>query len=111
VPYVIAQADCINCGKCRRECPTDTIRFFGQAEGKHRIDPNACIDCDLCARVCPMDCITREPTPLIDVELLTSARDHARSFFASRRSFAESIRAYALDVIANVSAGAEYSDG
>jgi NAD-dependent dihydropyrimidine dehydrogenase PreA subunit len=102
VPYVIAQADCINCGKCRRECPTETIRFFGQAEGKHWIDPMACIDCDLCARVCPMDCIDREPVPVVDVELITAARDQARSFFASRRTLAHSLGDYAEQVLARV---------
>src|SRR6476646_8449613 len=102
--YVIAQSACINCGRCRHECPTDTIRFFAQAEDKHWIDPVRCIDCDLCLRVCPTDCISREATPVIQSELLTAARDDARVFFATRRSIARSLAAYASGVIASVGA-------
>src|SRR2546421_4660860 len=102
MPYVIAQADCINCGKCRRECPTDTIHLFGQSEGKHWIEPARCIDCDLCARVCPMDCIARLPVPAADIELISDARGQARHFFASRRAFARSLERYARQVLAQV---------
>lgn len=105
MPYLIAQPDCINCGKCRRECPTDTIRFFGQAEGKHWIDPAGCIDCDLCARVCPMDCITRQATPVVDVHLITEAREQARAFFRDRRSSAQNLGDYADTVLDELSVG------
>ena len=48
--YVITD-DCIACGACEPECPTDAI-----SEGDiYIIDPDACIDCAACADVCPTD--------------------------------------------------------
>lgn len=41
--------DCIACGVCEAECPTEAI-----AEGDiYVIDPDVCIDCGDCADVCP----------------------------------------------------------
>lgn len=43
--------DCIACGACQPECPTDAI-----SEGDiYVIDPDKCIDCGACANVCPVD--------------------------------------------------------
>jgi ferredoxin len=43
--------DCIACGACQPECPTDAI-----SEGDiYSIDPEKCIDCGACAGVCPVD--------------------------------------------------------
>jgi len=43
--------DCIACGACQAECPTDAI-----SEGDiYSIDPEKCIDCGACAGVCPVD--------------------------------------------------------
>lgn len=43
--------DCIACGACQPECPTDAI-----AEGDiYVIDAEKCIDCGACADVCPVD--------------------------------------------------------
>lgn len=48
--YVITD-DCIACGNCIDECPTDAI-----SEGDiYIIDPDLCIDCGNCADVCPTD--------------------------------------------------------
>ncbi len=48
--YVITE-DCIACGACVPECPTDAI-----SEGDiYIIDPDACIDCGACNDVCPTD--------------------------------------------------------
>ena len=48
--YVITE-DCIACGACVAECPTDAI-----SEGDiYIIDPDACIDCGACNDVCPTD--------------------------------------------------------
>ncbi|MGF7184030.1 ferredoxin [Desulfitispora alkaliphila] len=53
--YIIND-DCINCGACPPECPTDAITEEGD---KHHIDPDKCIDCGNCAEVCP----TEAPNP------------------------------------------------
>lgn len=45
------QDDCIACGACIAECPTDCI-----SEGDiYVIDEDECIDCGACADVCPTD--------------------------------------------------------
>lgn len=44
--------DCINCGACEPECPTDAITA---GDTKYVIDPDTCIDCGACAAVCPVD--------------------------------------------------------
>ena len=43
--------DCIACGACQPECPTDAI----SAGDIYVIDPEKCIDCGACANVCPTD--------------------------------------------------------
>lgn len=103
--YVVEQAVCINCGKCRRECPTDTILYFAEASGKHRIDPEGCIDCDLCARVCPVDCITRDDAHLVDRDLVDEARARARIYFSEERSYRRGLEAYAAAVVTNLGPG------
>jgi len=49
--YVIND-DCIACGACETECPTEAI---SAGDGTYIIDPDACIDCGACAEVCPVD--------------------------------------------------------
>jgi len=45
--------DCIACGSCLSECPTDAI-----SEGDiYVIDAAACTDCAACVAVCPSDAI------------------------------------------------------
>ncbi|HQD39630.1 MAG: 4Fe-4S binding protein [Firmicutes bacterium] len=48
--------DCISCGACEPECPTEAI---SEGEDKYVIDPEKCIDCGACADVCP----TGAPNP------------------------------------------------
>ncbi|HLR21504.1 MAG TPA: 4Fe-4S binding protein [Tissierellaceae bacterium] len=43
--------NCIACGVCEPECPTEAI-----SEGDiYEIDSDECIDCGACAEVCPTD--------------------------------------------------------
>ncbi len=49
--YVITD-DCISCGACEPECPTEAIT---QGDTKYEIDPDKCSDCGTCASVCPVD--------------------------------------------------------
>ena len=44
--------DCISCGACESECPTNAI---SAGDTKYVIDPELCIDCGACASVCPVD--------------------------------------------------------
>lgn len=47
-------SDCVACGSCIAECPTEAI-----AEGDiYTIDAEACIDCGACVDVCPADAIS-----------------------------------------------------
>jgi ferredoxin len=51
--------ECINCGACEPECPTNSI---SEGEEYYVIDPATCIECKghydspKCAEVCPVDC-------------------------------------------------------
>ncbi len=54
--------DCIACGACLTECPTESI-----SEGDiYIIDPDTCVECEghfdepQCVSVCPVDCIVKE---------------------------------------------------
>lgn len=44
--------ECIACGACESDCPTDAISESG---GKYAIDPEKCIDCGTCQGTCPVD--------------------------------------------------------
>ncbi|MBN1551930.1 4Fe-4S binding protein [bacterium] len=48
-PYFITR-DCIACGSCVPECPTNAITESSIFE----IDPGLCIACAKCAKVCPV---------------------------------------------------------
>jgi ferredoxin len=51
--YVINN-ECIACGACESECPTDAI-----SEGEiFEIDPEKCIECGACADICPVSAIS-----------------------------------------------------
>lgn len=43
--------DCIECGKCEKECPKDAIY---QSCGQFVIIKRKCIECGRCAKVCPV---------------------------------------------------------
>lgn len=44
--------ECISCGVCESECPTNAI---SEGDGKFVIDASLCTDCGACADVCPTD--------------------------------------------------------
>ena len=52
--------ECISCGACEPECPTEAIY---EGDEIYEIDPNKCVECEgyfdesQCVEVCPVDCI------------------------------------------------------
>ena len=51
--YVITD-DCIKCGTCVDECPSEAI------DTKYVINPDLCVDCGTCADACPSEAIQPE---------------------------------------------------
>ena len=47
-------SECISCGACVSECPTDAI---SEGESQYEIS-DACIDCGACVSSCPVDAIS-----------------------------------------------------
>ena len=54
--------ECISCGACPPECPTDSIT---EGDVIYIIDPNTCVECvghfdePQCVSVCPVECIEK----------------------------------------------------
>jgi formate hydrogenlyase subunit 6/NADH:ubiquinone oxidoreductase subunit I len=78
-------AGCINCGWCRRVCPTETIKYFSTGHRTHVVDPDGCIDCGICTPVCPVDVIYPVPEYVVSAADLASAKQRAKSFAANQR--------------------------
>lgn len=49
--------ECINCGACEGECPSEAIK---EADGKRVIAADDCVSCGSCASVCPVGAISEE---------------------------------------------------
>jgi formate hydrogenlyase subunit 6/NADH:ubiquinone oxidoreductase subunit I len=94
---------CINCGLCRRNCPTDCISYFRTGHRTHVIDAEGCIDCDICAQLCPVDCITIDRSYVPDPVKLESAKEIARQWARKRRQDVLAARAAAQAVLARLS--------
>lgn len=82
--YVIDKALCINCGYCRRVCPTETIHYFDTDDFMHTIYAEECIDCNACVPVCPVDCISYDETSVLAGEALEQALAKAREWARKR---------------------------
>ncbi len=76
---------CINCGWCRRVCPTETIKYFSTGHRTHIVEPDGCIDCGICVPVCPVNCISAVPEYDVAPEKLAAAKEKAKSFAAKQR--------------------------
>jgi len=48
-------SDCISCGACIGECPSDAI---SAGDSQYEINADVCIDCGVCAGSCPVDAIS-----------------------------------------------------
>ncbi|MHB8174341.1 MAG: indolepyruvate ferredoxin oxidoreductase subunit alpha [Nitrospirota bacterium] len=55
--FVILQDQCIACGACREECPSDAIEPSGAA---FRIITDKCIECASCMENCPSGAIVED---------------------------------------------------
>ena len=97
--YRIDLERCINCGLCRRACPTDTIRYFATGRRTHVIDPAGCINCDLCAQACPVDCIALAPHYVHDPVELAAAKAKARAWARRRYQTEQAQRAAAQALV------------
>jgi NADH-quinone oxidoreductase subunit F len=51
IGYYINQDDCVSCGLCAKNCPTNAISKT--ANKKYVIDQEKCIKCGICLTVCP----------------------------------------------------------
>ena len=78
-------AGCINCGWCRRVCPTETIRYFSTGHRTHVVEPDGCIDCGICTPICPVDVIHAVPDYVVPAEKLAAAQRKAKAFAAAQR--------------------------
>jgi formate hydrogenlyase subunit 6/NADH:ubiquinone oxidoreductase subunit I len=76
---------CINCGWCRRVCPTETIKYFSTGHRTHIVEPDGCIDCGICPPVCPVNCIDPVPAYVVPAEKLEAAKGKARTYAANQR--------------------------
>lgn len=95
---------CINCGWCRRVCPTSTIKYFATGHRTHVVEPDGCIDCGICTPVCPVDCISAVEYE-VPADKLEAAKAKAKSFAASQRKMKldrEAVVARTLAKIAEV---------
>ena len=75
---------CINCGWCRRVCPTETIRYFSTGHRTHIVERDGCIDCGICVKVCPVACIDPEQYTVPE-DRLEAAKTKARAYAAEQR--------------------------
>jgi ferredoxin len=78
-------AGCINCGWCRRVCPTETIKYFSTGHRTHVVERDGCIDCGICPPVCPVHDIHEVPDYTPPPNKLEAAKARARSYAAEQR--------------------------
>ena len=100
--YRIAAEGCINCGWCRRACPTATIRFFATGRRVHLIEPDGCIDCAICARVCPVDVISFDRDYIHDPDALSAAKQRARDWAGEQHRLRQRRRERAARIAAGL---------
>jgi ferredoxin len=54
---IITADECVGCGACIDECPSEAITLNGDNVA---VVNDECIDCAACVDVCPTDAITME---------------------------------------------------
>ena len=94
-------AACINCGWCRRVCPTETIKYFSTGHRTHVVEPDGCIDCGICVPVCPVDCISAVEYE-VPVVALAEAKTKAKAFAANQRQMKQNRDAVVARTLAKI---------
>ena len=94
---------CINCGLCRKACPTETIHFFTTGKRTHVVEPSGCIDCDICVPICPEKCIVRDETYVHEPAVLEAAKGRARDWAKGQNALRQRVRDRAAGAIQAVS--------
>ena len=56
---VVNLENCISCGTCQRNCPTDVMTVTKDPKNT-AIDMNYCKGCGICSEVCPKNCISMQ---------------------------------------------------
>lgn len=103
----IELAGCINCGWCRRVCPTETIKYFATGHRTHIVEPDGCIDCGICVPVCPVDVIVAVPEYVVPPEHLAAAKEKAKAYAAKQRQMKLERDAIVRRTLAKLAAGNE----
>jgi formate hydrogenlyase subunit 6/NADH:ubiquinone oxidoreductase subunit I len=103
VAVTILLEPCINCGLCRRACPTETIHFFTTKKRTHVVEPAGCIDCDICIPICPEKCIVRDDEYVHDPVELEAAKARARDWANRQNGLRQRVRERAARAVAAVS--------
>jgi len=49
--------ECIACGSCKEDCPSDAIKVEA---GSYKINAEACIECATCMETCPSGAIVED---------------------------------------------------
>lgn len=100
-------AGCINCGWCRRVCPTETIKYFSTGHRTHVVDADGCIDCGICPPICPVHVIHEVEDYTPSPENLSAAKEKAKRFAANQRKMKldrDAVVARTLDRLAHAKA-------
>lgn len=93
---------CINCGLCRKACPTETIHFFTTRHRTHVVEPAGCIDCDICVPICPEKCIVHDDEYAHDATELQEAKGRARDWAKRQNTVKQRVRDRAAAAVAAV---------
>ncbi len=94
---------CINCGLCRKACPTETIRFFTTGRRTHVVEPSGCIDCDICVPICPEKCIVDDAAYIHEPDVLQAAKVRAKDWARRQNSLRQAVKDRAARAIAATS--------
>jgi formate hydrogenlyase subunit 6/NADH:ubiquinone oxidoreductase subunit I len=91
---------CINCGLCRKACPTETIHFFTTGRRTHVVEPEGCIDCDICVPICPEKCIVDDADYVHEPAVLDAAKQRAKEWAKRQNGLRQAVKERAARAIA-----------
>jgi len=74
--FIIAEANCIECGACRRHCPIKGCIPYENMQ--HQIKVDLCIGCTICYAVCPVDAVLPIPDEQAKPNLSWNAMERVR---------------------------------